>query len=85
MNERLAEKIAKLQGRGMEPIGDMEASNDIVGLMSKTNPEVDRKIGFGVSGGKRSSKWIDHVKAYAKQHGIKYGEALKKAKATYRG
>lgn len=85
MNERLAEKIAKLQGRGMEPIGDMEASNDIVGLMSKTNPEVDRKIGSGVSGGKRSSKWIDHVKAYAKQHGIKYGEALKKAKATYRG
>lgn len=69
MNERLAEKIAKLQGRGMEPIED----------------KVDRKIGSGVSGGKRSSKWIDHVKAYAKSHGIKYGEALKQAKSTYRG
>jgi len=85
MNERLAEKIAKLQGRGMEPIEDMEGSNKIVGLMSKTNPEVDRKIGSGVSGGKRSSKWIDHVKAYAKSHNIKYGEALKQAKSTYRG
>lgn len=85
MNERLAQKIAHLQGRGMEPIEDMEDSNDIVGLMSKINPEVDRKIGSGVSGGKKSSKWIEHVKAYAKKHGIKYGEALKQAKSTYRG
>jgi hypothetical protein len=85
MNERLALKIAHLQGKGMEPIEDMEASNKIVGLMAKTNPEVDRKIGSGVSGGKKTSKWIDHVKAYAKQHNIKYGEALKQAKATYRG
>ncbi len=85
MNERLAMKIAHLQGRGLEPTADMEASNKIVGLMAKTNPEVDRKVGEGVSGGKKTSKWIEHVKAYAKQHGIKYGEALKRAKATYRG
>lgn len=40
--------------------------------------------GAGVSGGKRSSAWINHVKAYAKQHGIKYNEALKRAGATYK-
>lgn len=43
-----------------------------------------RGIGSGVSGGRKSSAWIQHVKAYAKQHGIKYNEALKKAGATYR-
>jgi hypothetical protein len=43
-----------------------------------------RAIGSGVSGGKRSSAWIQHVKAYAKQHNIKYNEALKKAGATYK-
>jgi hypothetical protein len=43
-----------------------------------------RAIGAGVSGGRKSSAWIQHVKAYAKQHGIKYNEALKKAGATYK-
>ncbi len=43
-----------------------------------------RAIGSGVSGGRKSSAWINHVKAYAKQHGIKYNEALKKAGATYK-
>lgn len=35
-------------------------------------------------GAKKTSKWITHVKAYAKQHGVKYGEALKLAKASYK-
>ncbi len=29
--------------------------------------------------------WIDHVKMYAKQHGITYKEALKESKYTYGG
>lgn len=40
-----------------------------------------------VGAGKRgpsSSPWIAHVKAYARQHGMKYGDALKAAKATYK-
>lgn len=82
MNERLAMKIAHLQGKGMESTSDMEASNKIINAMAKSNPMVD---GAGVSGGKKTSKWIEHVKAYAKQHGIKYGDALKQAKSTYRG
>lgn len=30
--------------------------------------------------GKKSSKWIEHVKAYAKKHNMKYNEALKDSK-----
>ena len=30
------------------------------------------------------SEWVSFVKAYAKKHGIKYGEALKRAAPEYR-
>nr|WPF46419.1 MAG: hypothetical protein [Lake Baikal virophage 1] len=82
MNERLAMKIAHLQGKGLETTPDMEASNQLVTALAQNNKHVD---GAGLSGGKRTSKWIEHVKAYAKSHGIKYGDALKQAKSTYRG
>ena len=29
------------------------------------------------------SKWIEHVKAYAAEHGVAYKDALKSAAATY--
>ena len=35
-------------------------------------------------GAKKSSPWIEHVKAYCKQHGCKYSDGLKQAKATYK-
>jgi hypothetical protein len=40
--------------------------------------------GSMMSGGRKPSAWIQHVKAYAKTHKIKYGEALKLARATYK-
>ena len=59
---------------------------------SHIHPLIERNqmvIGSGRTKKKRTkptkeSAWIKHVKAYAKEHGIKYGEAMKKAKATYR-
>lgn len=49
------------------------------------------KTGGSVSGGSakqkakaKSNPWIQHVKAYAKKHGIKYGDAISKAKASYK-
>lgn len=33
---------------------------------------------------KRKSPWITHVKKYAKTHNISYGEALSKARSTYK-
>jgi hypothetical protein len=31
-----------------------------------------------------SNSWIDHVKAYAKKHNLKYNEALKKAGPSFK-
>lgn len=31
-----------------------------------------------------ANDWINHVKKYAKDHNIKYGEAMSKAKASYK-
>jgi len=33
---------------------------------------------------RKPSKWIEHVKAYAKEHGCSYKEALSRAKESYR-
>lgn len=33
---------------------------------------------------KVTSPWIKHVKKYAKEHNITYGEAMKKARASYK-
>ena len=35
-------------------------------------------------GGKKTSKWIQYIKSYSKEHGISYKEAMSKAKATYK-
>jgi hypothetical protein len=37
-----------------------------------------------VGKGKRSSSWIEHVKAYAKKHKIPYRDALKQARDSYK-
>ena len=29
------------------------------------------------------NKWIEHVKEYAKKHGVKYKVAMKEARASY--
>lgn len=33
---------------------------------------------------KKQSSWIAHVKAYAKKHNLKFGDAMKQAKSTYK-
>ena len=46
-----------------------------------------KKAGAVSAGRKRTggaSKWISHVKKYASQHGCTYGEALKRARASYK-
>ena len=49
--------------------------------------EGERGVIYGgeapVEGG-RSSGWIAHVKAYARKHGISYGDALHKAAPSWR-
>lgn len=75
------------QAGNSESLNQIEAVGKLVNELASANPAVNSSpAGSGVSGGKRSaSKWIEHVKAYAKQHGVSYKQALKDAKATYRG
>jgi hypothetical protein len=48
-------------------------------------PEAVPEVAQDLSGGKRGkNRWIRHVEAYAKRHGMKYGDALKAARASYR-
>ena len=45
-----------------------------------------KRAGVSTGGKRGASKWIEHVKAHAKKHGMKYNEALKdpRTKASYR-
>lgn len=52
-----------------------------------SRPRSRRRLSGGeteIDGGKRSSKWIRHVKSYARKHKISYGAAMKAAKSSYR-
>lgn len=76
------------KGRGQagnsESLDQIEATANLVNELASANPQVNADV--VAKGGKRpASKWIDHVKAYSKKHGVSYKQALKDAKATYRG
>lgn len=79
------------QAGNSESLDQIEATNALVDELAASNPQVNAgpagaPAGAGASGGKRpASKWIEHVKAYSKSHGVSYKQALKDAKATYRG
>ena len=59
------------------------AAGDLTATQAKKLAKKAKGKGLMAGGGKKSSAWITHVKAYAAKHNIKYGEALKKASATY--
>jgi len=76
----------KITGMGeagnSESLDEIEATDALVKDLASANPAVNASP----AGGKRpASKWIEHAKAYAKAHGVSYKQALKDAKATYRG
>ena len=77
---------AMLRGDGMREVPPSVRPQPIRGGMAgrPTIQPVVRPQPARGSGAKKSSPWIEHVKAYAKQHGVKYGEALKLAKSTYK-
>ena len=57
------------------PVQEMEAAG-------RRRKNVNKK-----AGGKKASEvspWVSHCQAYAKKHGITYGQALKDAKASYK-
>ncbi len=47
-------------------------------------PEVRKEIKKKTGLGRSPSKWVEHVKAYAKEHSIPYKKAMSEARATYK-
>jgi hypothetical protein len=80
------EARAMLKGGTMREIPPSVRPQPIRGGMAgrPTIQPVVRPQPIRGQGAKKTSPWIEHVKAYAKQHGVKYGEALKLAKSTYK-
>jgi hypothetical protein len=86
----LGEEMAGGKKRGRSSKKKMEAAgifDDIlstVGKVVKTTadvaPDAVKLIKMVKGGAKKSSRWIDHVKAYSKKHNMKYSECLKDAK-----
>lgn len=71
------------QAGNSETLDEIEMVDALNKAQAQANPAVNSSP---ATGGKRpASKWIEHAKAYAKAHGVSYKQALKDAKATYRG
>lgn len=71
------------QAGNSETLDEIEMVDALNKAQAVNNPQVNDSP---ATGGKRpASKWIEHAKAYAKAHGVSYKQALKDAKATYRG
>ena len=78
--EALDESPVKSE-KTIEGSGSMErkVGSGSVGVFKKQSEEL---FGKGKSGGKKNS-YIEHVKAYQKQHGISFRQAMKDAKSSY--
>lgn len=75
-----------MQPNGQEYMGYRPPPNQRGGMIKNTDGHrftYSNTIGAGKKS-KKTSPWIAHVKQYAAEHGMKYGEALKAAKSTYK-
>lgn len=81
-----AQARAMLRGSGMREVPPSLRPQPISGGMAgrPTIIPVVRPQPARGSGAKKTSPWIEHVKAYCAKHGCKYGEGLKLAKASYK-
>jgi len=71
--------------------GDVETSANSYVLGSGANGAGRRRkkrggasVGAGSKAGGKTNPWIAHVKAYAKKHNLSYGDAISKARSSYR-
>ena len=83
VGEAAADEIGNATGYGVKRRRGVQHAGDVA------QDTLDDAVGSGVKPnqpyltGKGASAWIAHVKAYAAEHGIKYGQALKHAKESY--
>ena len=67
--------------------GDVETSANSYVLGSGANGAGRRRKkrgGASVGAGGKTNPWIAHVKAYAKKHNLSYGDAISKARPSYK-
>ena len=67
-------------GQGQDEI--LGSTNSYI-LGSGKTKKGGASVGAGTKKGAQHNPWIQHVKAYAKKHNIKYSEAISKAKSSY--
>ena len=82
---RRARRVEEEQNSESEENVDSSTRNRVRGRRQRrrrTEPQLDLQEGIGV----KSNPWIQHVKSFAKQHGITYWKALKSAhcKSSYK-
>ena len=81
VGDAVASEVSKATGYGVR--------KPYLGAIPVPTESMDDDVGSGLKPhqpyltGKGASPWIAHVKAYASEHGIKYGQALKHAKESY--
>jgi len=94
MHDYVDDKFGKQRGgKFME-----EVIESMMKAHKKHKPKGGVVVGGGVTGGEmeggkrkkkakgsKTSPWIEHVKKYAKEHDISYGEAISKAGPSYKG
>ena len=85
--ERLFSGKNIFSGQGQNGNGDVETSANSYVLGSGANGAGRRRKkrgGASVGAGGKTNPWIAHVKAYAKKHNLSYGDAISKARSSYR-
>lgn len=75
------EVIDGMDGEGMKILKVMDKGLGKLKGKGMSEDEDEEMEGEGV---KRSSKWIQHVKKYAKDKGIPYKQAMSEAKSSYK-
>ena len=58
--------------------------NDEPPIKVKVSPKTDNDTVITGGGLKKANPWIEHVKAYAKEHNISYRDAIKESKSSYK-
>jgi hypothetical protein len=71
----IGDKLGLFKGKGKKG----KKHNKMAGISTG-----GRMAGISTGGKRGASKWISHVKAYAKKNNVPYNQALKEARATYK-
>ena len=79
----LSSSSSTLQASTRESLSLPSSCKD-VGAGASAGASVGASVGAGSKAGAKTNPSIAHVKAYAKKHNISYGDAISKARPSYK-